>query len=83
MQNMLNYFKGELKKMGLIGENILKYRKANKLTQKQLAEKCKMTQQQIAQYETGKRIPKIDTLVRIAIALTRPEKKKPEKGLQN
>lgn len=52
-----------------IGEQIKKYRKEAGLTQKQLGEKLGISQQQIAQYESGKRVPKIDTINNIAGAL--------------
>ena len=53
----------------ILGEQIKKYRKKTGLTQKQLGEKLGISQQQIAQYENGKRVPKIDTLIKIANAL--------------
>lgn len=52
-----------------IGEQIRKYRTEANLSQKELGEKLGVTQQQIAQYESGKRIPKIDTINNIAGAL--------------
>lgn len=52
-----------------IGENIKKYRQELKLTQKQLGEIIGISQQQIAQYESGKRTPKIETLAKISHAL--------------
>ncbi len=52
-----------------IGEKIKKNRQEAGLTQKQLGEALGVSQQQIAQYESGKRTPKVDTLVRIARAL--------------
>lgn len=45
--------------------------KAN-LSQKALGERAKMSQQMIAQYESGTRKPKIETLRRISIALDVP-----------
>lgn len=39
------------------------------LTQKELAKRLGTSQQNIAQYETGKRVPKIETLQKIAKAL--------------
>lgn len=53
----------------ILGEQIKKYRKKAGLTQKQLGEKLGISQQQIAQYENGKRVPKIDALIKIANAL--------------
>lgn len=52
-----------------IGERIKKKRREAGFTQKQLGEALGVSQQQIAQYESGKRTPKVDTLVRIANAL--------------
>ncbi len=52
-----------------IGHNIKKLRKAAGLTQKQLGEKLGISFQSVAQWETGKRIPKIETLRKIAAAL--------------
>ena len=55
--------------MSSIGENIKRVRKEKNLTQKELAEKVGTTQQNLAQYENGKRNPKIGTVSRIASAL--------------
>lgn len=52
-----------------IGENIRKIRIDKGLTQRDLAAKLQITQQSIAQYENGKRIPKIYTVRKIADAL--------------
>ena len=52
-----------------IGEKIRKIRKENGLTQKQLGEKLGVSYQMIAQYENGKRNPKINTVISIASAL--------------
>lgn len=52
-----------------IGQRIKQARTKNGLTQKQLGEILGSTQQMMAQYESGKHIPKIDTLNRIADAL--------------
>ena len=52
-----------------IGENIRKQRLGAGLTQKQLADLLHTSQSMIAQYETGKRIPKIENLSNIAHAL--------------
>ncbi|MBR4026705.1 MAG: helix-turn-helix domain-containing protein [Lachnospiraceae bacterium] len=52
-----------------IGEQLKKRRLEAKLTQKELGEKLGITQQQIAQYESGKRIPKTETIIKIAEAL--------------
>lgn len=50
-------------------ENIKKARKKAGLTQAKLAEKLNTTQQNLAQYESGKRKPKRETLMKIAKAL--------------
>ncbi len=52
-----------------ISEQIRIYRKKAGLSQKELGKKLGVSQQHIAQYETGKRIPKIETLDKIASAL--------------
>lgn len=52
-----------------IGEQIKKYRLEAKLSQRELGERLGISQQQIAQYENGKRIPKIETINNIAGAL--------------
>lgn len=55
--------------MSNIGENIKRIRKEKGYFQKQLAERLGTTPQNLAQYENGKRIPKIETLIKIAEAL--------------
>lgn len=52
-----------------VGEKIKSARKKAGLTQKQLGERLGITFQSVAQWETGKRIPKIETLQKIADAL--------------
>lgn len=52
-----------------IGENIRKFRTSLKLTQKELGDLIGTTQQMIAQYENGRRNPKVETLNKIAQAL--------------
>jgi predicted phage transcriptional regulator len=52
-----------------IGENIKTIRTSKGLTQRDLATKLNITQQSIAQYENGKRIPKLSTVRKIANAL--------------
>lgn len=51
-------------------EKIKKARKEAGLTQAKLAEKLNTTQQNLAQYESGKRKPKLETLDKIAEALS-------------
>jgi len=53
----------------MIGKNIKNLRKAKGLTQVELAEKLKTTQQAITAYETGKKKPAIDKLPEIAAIL--------------
>lgn len=55
--------------MSIIGDEIKRHRKKNGLSQKELGEKLQVSQAMIAQYENGKRIPKITTLLKIAGAL--------------
>lgn len=55
-----------------IDENIKLYRKINRLTQKQLAEKLGITDSAITKYEKGEREPKIETLIKIAEVLNVP-----------
>lgn len=61
-------------KIETTAEKIRKYRKKAGLTQKELAKRLEpeVTQVQISEYETGKRIPRQDTIGRIADALGVP-----------
>lgn len=52
-----------------VAENIRKFRKERKMTQRQLGEKCGMYESQIRKYELGTANPKIDTIKKIADAL--------------
>ena len=52
-----------------IGENIREHRKKVGLSQKELGKRLGVSQQNIAQYETGKRMPKLETVRKIAKAL--------------
>ncbi len=52
-----------------IGKNIKRIRKEKGVSQKELAERLGTSPQNLAQYENGKRTPKIDTLRKIASAL--------------
>ena len=52
-----------------LGDKIRFIRKEKGLTQKELANKLETTQQNLAQYENGKRQPKIETIKKIAVAL--------------
>lgn len=56
-----------------IGENIRQIRKDKNLTQKELGEKLEgISQQQIGQWENGNKIPKLETIQKIATALEIP-----------
>lgn len=52
-----------------VGQNIRKFRKEKKLTQKKLGELCGINEVQIRQYELEKANPKLETLNKIAAAL--------------
>ena len=55
-----------------VGEKIRAARKTAGLTQKELAEKMNISYQNLAQWETGKRNPKLENLEKIAAALEIP-----------
>ena len=52
-----------------VGEKIKSIRKLKKISQQELGNMLGVSQAMIAQYENGKRIPKIETLIKIAEAL--------------
>ena len=52
-----------------VADHVAKQRKANGLSQKELAELTGTTQSAIARLESGGRPPRIDTLLRVAEAL--------------
>lgn len=52
-----------------VGEKIKHYRKAKKMTQKQLGELCGIAEPNIRKYELGKQNPKKETVEKIAEAL--------------
>lgn len=52
-----------------VGQKIKELRKEKRITQRELGERMKISQQQIAQYENGKLKPKIETVKKIADAL--------------
>lgn len=62
-----------------IGEQIRKYRSEMGLSQKELGDKLGVSQAMIAQYENGKRKPKIETQREIAYAIGIPLSKLNEK----
>ena len=47
-------------------KNIAVYRKKNKITQKQLAEKLFVKQNTVSQWETGRSFPSPDMLIKLA-----------------
>lgn len=53
----------------LTGEKIKAARKERGLSQKEVAERAGMTAQQLGRYEKSKFIPRLQTLVRIAVAI--------------
>lgn len=53
-----------------IGKKIKELRKSKNISQEKLADELGVSQAMVAQYESGKRNPKIETLNRIAKALT-------------
>ena len=55
-----------------IGNNIRNARKNQKMTLQQIADKMGCSQQNISQYETGKRKPKLETLQKLSKALDVP-----------
>lgn len=59
-------------KNNIIGENIKKFRRAAKLTQQELAEKCGLARGTIQQYELGKREPRHDQQLLLCSALGIP-----------
>ena len=52
-----------------LGERIKQLRQEKGLTQKAMGERCGMPDSQIRQYESGKIIPKLEQIVRMAAAL--------------
>ncbi len=49
-----------------IGEKILQLRKANNLTQEQLAERLDVTRQSISKWESGQAVPEIDKILALS-----------------
>ena len=56
----------------MFGDRLKEIRKSKGLSQKDLAEKLNVTQQTISHFESGDKIPKIETMRRIAAALKIP-----------
>lgn len=61
--------KGSMNK-NVIAENIIRVRKRSGMSQKELAEMIGTKQQQMSQWESGNRIPKIDTILKISNVLS-------------
>ncbi len=55
--------------MKFVGEHIKKARQEKGLSQKALGQLLEVSQQHIAQYEGGKRTPKLETIQKLATAL--------------
>ncbi|MBQ8333688.1 MAG: helix-turn-helix transcriptional regulator [Clostridia bacterium] len=55
--------------MSTVGENIKKYRTAQKKSQEDMAEALNVTRQTVSSWETGRTEPDIDTLHRISVYL--------------
>lgn len=53
----------------VLGKNIKKYRKSNRMTQENLAEKCACSVGHIAMIESAKTVPSLSMTLRIANAL--------------
>lgn len=53
----------------ILGENIRRYREAAGLTQKELADRLKVSPSTVGMYEQGRRTPDADALAAIAAAL--------------
>jgi ribosome-binding protein aMBF1 (putative translation factor) len=54
---------------GLIAAEVVEQRAARGLSQQELAALCGTTQSAIARLESGRRAPRVDTLLRVAAAL--------------
>ena len=74
----------------MLSENIKKYRKANNMSQDELAEKLNVTRQSISLWETGQTQPSLDNIIALAKlfntttdALVTDVKFKPEEGDKN
>ena len=51
------------------GEKIRTVRQLRNMTQKQVGQKCGINEANLRKYESGRQIPKLDTLKRIAEAM--------------
>jgi transcriptional regulator with XRE-family HTH domain len=54
------------------GENLLRVRQARRLSQESLAERAGIHRTQVSLFETGRRQPMLETLIRLAGALEVP-----------
>ncbi|HXF32515.1 MAG TPA: helix-turn-helix transcriptional regulator [Solirubrobacterales bacterium] len=54
------------------GENLLRVRQARKLSQENVADRGAIHRTQISLFESGQRLPRLDTLVKLAGALEVP-----------
>jgi len=52
----------------LLGERLRSYRVAKKLTRKEFAEQCDISERYLADIERGIKVPKLETFIRIANA---------------
>ena len=50
----------------MLSDNIRKYRKLNRMSQDELAEKLEVTRQSISLWETGQTQPSLDNIVALA-----------------
>jgi transcriptional regulator with XRE-family HTH domain len=51
------------------GENLARKRKEAEISQEELAARAEIHRTQLGMYETGKRLPKVDVLIKLADAL--------------
>ena len=54
------------------GENLMRYRRRAKLSQEELGFRASLHRTEIGQLERGDRLPRIDTLIKLAGALSVP-----------
>ena len=53
-----------------ISEKVLQLRKANNLTQEELAEKLNVSRQSVSKWESGQTIPELEKLIDIRVGFT-------------
>jgi Predicted transcriptional regulators len=66
LRDTLKFSKGGLKMISAVPERLKEKRIKSNLTQKAVAEELKISQSTYAGYETGKRQPDIETLLKLA-----------------